>query len=148
VRESTLSGPNGRSYAGGCLCGAVRYEITGEVADACFCHCASCRRASGAPLVSWGTFAREALRVTRGVMREYHSSGQVWRGLCATCGTALTYRHAARAGEIDVTLATLDDPTAIAPRMHVWVEDRLPWVVIGDGLPQFPQGSRPTGKRA
>ena len=127
--------------AGGCLCGALRYEVTGDAANPCFCHCASCRRASGAPMVPWATFAREALRITRGRLHEYRSSGEVWRGFCAHCGTSLTYRHEARAREIDVTLATLDDPTAIAPRMHVWVKDRLPWVTIADGLPQFPEGT-------
>jgi len=128
-------------YVGGCLCGAVRYEVTGAVSNPCFCHCASCRRASGAPMVPWGTFARAALRITRGQLHEYRSSSEVWRGFCAHCGTSLTYRHEARATEIDVTLATLDDPAVIAPRMHVWVNERLPWVRIADDLPQFPAGT-------
>ena len=127
-----------RAYTGGCLCGAVRYEISGEVRTPCFCHCASCRRATGAPVVPWGTFAREALRVTRGRLREYGSSDKVWRGFCARCGTSLTYRHDARAAEIDVTLASLDDPTQLQPLMHVWVRDRLAWMPIADDLPQFP----------
>jgi hypothetical protein len=127
-------------YAGGCLCGAVRYEIKGAVANPCFCHCASCRRATGAPLVPWGTFARDAVRITHGTLSEFHSSPQVWRGFCSRCGTSLTYRHEARAAEIDVTLATLDDPSAITPLMHVWVAERLPWVTIGDQLAQFPAG--------
>jgi hypothetical protein len=128
-------------YAGGCLCGAVRYQLTGAVGNPCFCHCASCRRASGAPMVPWGTFARDRVRITHGTLSEFRSSPQVWRGFCARCGTSLTYRHAARAAEIDVTLATLDDPTAIAPLMHVWVAERLPWVTIGDQLPQLPAGT-------
>jgi len=129
------------SYAGGCLCGAVRYEITGPVSNPCYCHCTTCRRATGAPLVPWGTFAREAVRIVRGRLSEFRSSAQVSRGFCAHCGTSLTYRHEARAGEIDVTLATLDDPTLVPPRMHVWVKDRLPWVAIGDDLPQLPAGT-------
>lgn len=128
-------------YSGGCLCGALRYEIAGTVSNPCFCHCASCRRAAGAALVPWGTFPRSGLRITRGQLTEYHSSPRVWRGFCARCGSSLTYRHEDRAAEIDVTLTTLDDPTLIAPRMHVWVAERLPWVVIGDGLPQHPAGS-------
>lgn len=122
--------------AGGCLCGAVRYEITGDVSNPCFCHCETCRRATGAAVVPWGTFVREAMRVTRGSLSEYRSSAQVWRGFCARCGTSLTYRHEARPAEIDVTLATLDDPTRLAPAMHVWVKDRLPWMPIGDSRPR------------
>jgi hypothetical protein len=94
--------------------------------------------------VPWGTFARDAMRLTRGRLTEYRSSAQVWRGFCARCGTSLTYRHEARAAEIDVTLATLDDPTRLAPLMHVWVKDRLPWVSIGDSLPQLPAGTTAT----
>jgi hypothetical protein len=131
---------NDSVYTGGCLCGAVRYEIKGTVANPCFCHCASCRRATGAPLVPWGTFARDAVRITQGTLSEFRSSPQVWRGFCTRCGTSLTYRREARAAEIDVTLATLDDPGAITPLMHVWVAERLPWVTIGDHLPQFPAG--------
>lgn len=127
-------------YVGGCLCGAVRYQIGSAVSKLCFCHCASCRRATGAPMVPWGTCARDALRVTRGRLSEYRSSAQVWRGFCARCGTSLTYRHEARAAEIDITLASLDDPTLLAPQMHVWVKDRLPWTTIGDQLPRHEEG--------
>lgn len=124
-------------YLGGCLCGAVRYEITGAVRNPCFCHCASCRRASGAPMVPWGTFARDSVHITHGALTEFRSSAGVWRGFCAYCGTALTYRNEARSADLDVTLATLDEPALIPPRMHVWVAERLPWVSIGDQLPQF-----------
>ncbi len=88
-------------------------------------------------MVPWATFAREQFRVTRGRLAEYRSSAPVVRGLCAVCGTSLTYRHEGRAGEIDVTLATLDEPAALAPQMHVWVAEKLPWVRISDGLPQY-----------
>lgn len=131
-------------YAGGCLCGEVRYQVSGVVRDPCFCHCASCRRAAGAPLVPWGTFAREALRITHGTLSEFRSSPGVWRGFCPRCGTSLTYRREARQDEIDVTLASLDDPTAIQPLMHVWVADRVPWMTIADGLPQHPGGTDPS----
>jgi hypothetical protein len=128
---------NEQHYSGGCLCGAVRYEASGPVTNPCYCYCSSCRRASGAPLVAWGTFAHSGFRVTRGTLTEYRSSPQVWRGLCKACGGALTYRHDARAGEIDVTLASLDEAATLVPQMHVWVSDKLPWVTISDGLPQF-----------
>jgi len=128
-------------HAGGCLCGEVRYEVSGEVSNLCYCHCISCRRAAGAPLVPWGTVARQGFRLTRGALAEYGSSPAVARGFCAACGTSLTYRHAARPAEIDVALATLDDAARFAPQMHVWVSEKLPWVSINDGLPQFAAGS-------
>ncbi len=129
------------SYSGRCLCGAVRYEVSGAASTICFCHCESCRRAVGAPAVPWGTFASEHFRLTRGEIAEYRSSPAVTRGFCARCGSSLTFRHDARPAEIDVTLATLDDPTRFVPQMHVWVGDKLPWESISDGRPQFTAGA-------
>jgi hypothetical protein len=115
----------------------VRYEAAGTARNLCYCHCESCRRAAGSPVVAWGTFDRGDFRVTHGTLAEFRSSAQVVRGFCAACGSCLTYRHEARAAEIDVTLASLDQAAKLAPQMHVWVVDKLPWMKIEDGLPQF-----------
>jgi len=128
------------TLAGGCLCGAVRYAVTGPGRLLCYCHCSSCRRATGAPLVPWGTFARERFRVVRGALAEYRSSPPVLRGFCAGCGTPLTYWNAERPGDLDVALVTLDAAATLAPLAHVWVSQKLPWVVLQDGLPQYPRG--------
>lgn len=119
-------------YTGGCLCGALRYEAGGTAADLAFCHCTSCRRATGATPVPWGTFPRREFVVTRGELQEFPSSARVFRGFCRTCGSSLTYRHEARPGEIDVALATLDDPEALRPQSHIWLQDRLSWSMAGD----------------
>src|SRR5579862_3649079 len=128
-------------YLGGRLCGAVRYAAAGEASHLCFCHCASCRRAVGSPGVPWATFARRGFRVTHGRLAEYRSSARVLRGFCAACGSSLTYRNEARDAEIDVTLASLDEPTRLAPQQHVWVADALPWQELADGRRQFPHGA-------
>jgi hypothetical protein len=125
------------TYEGGCLCGALRYRVSGPAHHLCYCHCVSCRRAAGATMVAWGTFARAGFTLTRGTLSEHRSSDPVVRGFCCACGGALTYRHTARPQEIDVTLASLDAAAQFAPTMHVWVADKLPWVVLADGLPQF-----------
>jgi hypothetical protein len=128
------------TISGGCLCGRSRYRLGGVPQSLCYCHCASCRRASGAPLVAWGTFAYAQFELLAGsAYARYSSSPPVERGYCASCGTALTYRHAQRAADIDVTLASLDEPGRFAPEFHVWVEDRLPWLRVADGLPQYPR---------
>ena len=85
----------------------------------------------------WGTFDLAGWRLSRGQLAEYRSSAPVLRGFCAACGTSLTYRTEARPAEIDVALATLDEAARLAPQMHLWVEDKLPWVTINDGLPQY-----------
>ncbi len=122
---------------GGCFCGAVRYVAAGEPLSQCICHCESCRWATGAPMVPWGTFAASQFRVTRGEVTEYASSPGVLRGHCAACGTSLTYSHELRAGEIDVTLSSFDDAATFTPTAHIWTQDTLPWIKLGDGLPQY-----------
>ncbi|MBS0579077.1 MAG: GFA family protein [Proteobacteria bacterium] len=127
-------------YTGGCLCGAVRYEARGVARYVCYCHCESCRRAAGAALVPWATFERAQLRITHGTLAGYPSSAGVLRGFCSACGTSLTYQSEARAADVDIAVASLDEPAALAPRMHLWVQDKLPWLPISDGLPQYPAG--------
>ena len=107
-----------KSYAGGCFCGAVGYEISGTPRFLCYCHCESCRQAAGSPAVAWGTFERSGFRVTRGRMREFNSSPKVTRGFCADCGSCLTYSHEGRPGDIDVTLATLEEAANLAPTLQ------------------------------
>jgi len=130
-------------FEGGCLCGAVRFRATGAGANRCYCHCRSCRGASGAPFVAWATWPAAGFAVTRGALATHRSSPPVTRGFCAACGTALTYAHRARPGEIDVVLAALDDPAAVAPECHIWWSQRLPWVVPGDGLPRYAEWRTP-----
>jgi hypothetical protein len=88
-------------------------------------------------LVAWGTVDEDDFQLLAGELAVRRSSAQVERGFCAACGTALTYRHDRRSGDVDFTLVSLEDPTAVAPLMHVWVQDKLPWVQIEDGKPQY-----------
>ena len=127
-------------YAGGCLCGAVRYVARGTPRYLCFCHCESCRRAAGAPMVPWATFARAEVAITSGTLAQYRSSPGIVRGFCGACGSSLTYLNEARAADIDLALASLDDPGALPPAAHMWVQEKLPWVSIEDGLPRYPAG--------
>jgi hypothetical protein len=131
---------NAEVHNGGCFCGAVRYAVMGNASFLCFCHCTSCRRAAGATPVAWGTFKLSDFRVSHGHLGKMVTSPGVTRGHCEQCGTSLTYQHEKRAADIDVTLATFDDTAGLRPTAHIWVEDRLPWVQIGDGLPQYSKG--------
>ena len=124
--------------SGGCMCGALRYEVDDSLTSRCCCHCQSCRRASGAPYVAWGTSGRDRFQVTQGELAFYASSPKVQRGFCRHCGTSLTYAHDGSPNTLDVALASLDQPELIKPEFHIWLEDKLDWVVINDGLPTYP----------
>jgi hypothetical protein len=123
---------------GGCLCGAVRYEATGEHYNVTHCHCTDCRRSSGAAFVTWASFRRPEFRFIQGEPRVFQWAGRL-RSFCAACGTPLTFMTAPEADEVDVTVCTFDHPGAISPADHIWVEDRLPWIRLADDLPVYEQ---------
>ncbi|MEY2538414.1 MAG: hypothetical protein QOG67_2154 [Verrucomicrobiota bacterium] len=124
--------------SGGCLCGEVRYEAGQSPHNITHCHCSDCRRASGAPFVTWATFDADNFRFVHGEPRQIDWAGRV-RSFCQNCGTALTFRSGPDAREIDVTVCSFEDATSVLPRDHTWVEDRLAWIHLADGLPEYPQ---------
>jgi hypothetical protein len=115
----------------------VRYEASGKPAFVCICHCESCRRATGGGMVPWATFRESGFSITGGVLAIRKTPAGVTRGHCASCGTGISYQHVARPGEVDITLASLDDCSSFKPVAHIWVEDKLPWLKIADDLPQY-----------
>lgn len=118
---------------GGCLCGLVRYHLLVAPEDLCDCHCVDCRRAGGAPYVTWGSVPKDQLRILSGEVKSVAFAGRN-RSFAGCCGTPLFFDEGAASGSIDVTIASLDDPTPFAPERAIWIEDRLPWVVIDPGL--------------
>lgn len=124
---------------GRCFCGNVSFEIAAEPSFACHCHCHSCQHASGAPFVTWATFPAKAFWLTSGVLTEHRSSPGVTRGHCADCGTSVTYMNTDRPGDIDVAVVCLEDPDAVTPQAHIWVDNKASWLEISDELPQYPQ---------
>jgi hypothetical protein len=140
------------AFEGGCFCEAVRYRVEAEPFNPTNCHCADCRRASGAPFVSWVSFPSAGFTFTRGRPRSFRYAGRV-RTFCGRCGTPLTFQADDSPDELDVTIGSLDHPEALAPRDHIWASDRLPWIALADDLPSYetrrtagpPAGLPPSG---
>jgi len=122
---------------GGCICGAIRYRVTGAPTNSMVCHCQSCRRVAAAPVIAWVTFPTTAFELVRGRPSAFHSSEPVRRTFCPACGTPLTYEHQHASGTIDVTTCSLDDPNRFPPTHHSWLSHDLTWVRFGDGLQTF-----------
>jgi hypothetical protein len=125
---------------GGCLCTAIRYRITEQPIYSVVCHCESCRRGNGAMAIAWITVPRSEFRFLSGFPQPYQSSPGVVRRFCKTCGSSLTYENAGSAETIDITTATLDNPTIFAPRQEVWVEHRVAWQPMDPTLRHFARG--------
>jgi hypothetical protein len=121
---------------GGCFCGRIRYEISGESFNRTNCHCSICRRTSGAPFVAWFTVKRPNFRWLRGEPATFQSSSKATRSFCRDCGTPLAFMHVNFVGEIDVTTCSLDAPADLPPVDHVRTSSKLPWIKLADGLPE------------
>ena len=123
---------------GHCLCGATRYAFDpAAIQFQAICHCASCRRAAGAPFVGWIGVTDGAWTWTGTPPATFASSPGVTRTFCATCGTPLTYASTRWPGETHFSAATLSDPTAFRPTLHVNHDEALPWAAGDDTLPRI-----------
>lgn len=122
---------------GGCFCGAVRYVVEGDVFHSTLCHCRDCRRIAGAPAVAWFSARMGEMRFSHGNPATFRSSAHVLRGFCATCGTTLSFQDDRYPEEIDIATASLDDPDSLPPQDHTFVQDRLRWIHLSDGLPEY-----------
>jgi hypothetical protein len=131
--EETMS-----NITGGCHCGAIRYQVEGELIVHALCHCSDFRRHTGAPVVGWTMYAEDAVKVTKGQPKVYESSEHGRRHFCADCGTGLFYINAnVLPGIIDIQSATYDDPNAVPAMVHIQTAERLNWMERAHELPSF-----------
>ena len=125
---------------GGCLCGAVRYEVEGEPTMAGHCHCLDCQKATGAGHSSMAFFLEAAVRVT-GRLSDYSSRADsgalVTRSFCPTCGSWLIARSSNMPGGMTVCVGTLDEPDALPMQMRVYDKRRRGWDAVDPSLPAF-----------
>jgi hypothetical protein len=131
-----------QSEEGGCLCGAIRYRVSGPAISKTLCHCRSCRLACGGPTLAWAIFHREQVEFIRGTLTEFRSSPPALRGFCNVCGTALTYRTEKRPQHLDITSATFDHPERFAPECEIYIAEKLTWEALNAELPQHVGSSR------
>ncbi|HUQ36609.1 MAG TPA: winged helix-turn-helix domain-containing protein [Aestuariivirga sp.] len=123
---------------GGCLCGEIRYRVTGPVLDTNFCSCRMCQKWSGAPFTAGSTYPASAVQFTKGEPKYYKSSPFAERGFCVNCGSSLTYRPLVPpvtpdwANWILIYTPSLDNPAPNAPTWHLGIESQLPWADIRD----------------
>ena len=122
--------------AGGCLCGAIRYRVTGTPRLVSNCHCSLCRRSSGAPFVAWLTVRLDQFAVERGALTRFASSVHGWRAFCVGCGTQIASGSSNYPRHVEVSVGSLDSPDRVRPERHVFWPDRLPWASGDDGLPR------------
>ena len=121
------------------MCGAVRYMADGEPFAINYCHCRSCRRHNGAPVVTLAGYKADQIQFSGSKRKRYESSAGAYRAFCENCGTPLTWEgDGGDLGKIiEVHISTFDDPEKMVPTSHAFEPERLSWIEIADDLPRF-----------
>ena len=126
---------------GGCLCSAVRYEVSGALRDIINCHCPMCLRMHGHH-GAYTSVAQENLSFSKEDGLKWYQSieddaeGNVYRGFCKRCGSSLFWRVEGRE-TISVAAGSLDETSGLKTVMNIWVSTAGEYYEIGDDLSQI-----------
>ena len=130
---------------GGCLCGAVRFEISSQFVSAGYCHCTHCQRRTGTGSSANGRVPQEGFTLLQGAeeLRSYQPAGGVPKLFCGSCGSALFSGEPFSDAEVAVRLGTLDRDPGIRPHYRQFVESAASWEAIPhDGLTRHPRSRK------
>ena len=131
-------------HEGGCLCGAVRYRVTGDPTWSGACHCKQCQRGSGTAFATFASFLDSQVEITKGRGKEYQyisdESGRWLRiQFCDTCGTPLISTAEYAPGRQVITSGTFDDPDWLDIDEHIWTKSAHHSVVIPPDARSYPE---------
>ena len=124
---------------GGCLCGAVRYELRGALRGVVLCHCGQCRRSHGHVGAYTSVRLEDLTVIEQGALQWYRSSDRARRGFCGTCGGRLFWEPSGQ-GRMAVAAGSIDQPSGLRSVAHIFVEDAGDYYEIADGLPRHQAG--------
>lgn len=129
-----------KTYSGGCLCRAVRYEIRGTPVVVARCHCEECQKVSGVGHSVGAMFADAALHLT-GDLAEFHyrssAGNEVTKSFCPRCGSPILGRNTGMKGYVTVSLGTMDDSSALRAQVAIFTRNRKPWDTLDAAIPCF-----------
>lgn len=134
------------TLTGRCMCGGVRYEVTGPLGAAGYCHCHRCQRRTGGASSAQVRTTADALRITRGeeLVKFYAPPGGFEKAFCTECGSALFSRNPEDPGVMAIRLGTFDTDPGVRPAFRQWTAEPAPWEPIpDDGLERFSEGRPP-----
>jgi hypothetical protein len=120
---------------GRCLCGAVNYELAGDLIATAVCHCSHCQRQGGSAF-SVNLVAHESQLTVHGTLSTYEERGElgddvyVRRKFCGACGSPIVSELSKSPGIIAVKAGTLDDTSEVSPNVEAWCVDKQPWVSL------------------
>ncbi|MFV0368281.1 MAG: GFA family protein [Hyphomicrobiaceae bacterium] len=130
---------------GGCLCGAIRYNINGSVMAAAACHCRDCQYVTGGAPAYVFVVAKSAVAITKGIPEHYdnmaESGNRRRRYFCGKCGTPLYAEDSAFPDIVSVKVGSLDDPSIYKPAAQFWTSSAPAWHHFDNTIPKYEKGS-------
>lgn len=123
---------------GTCLCGGVRFHARLPSKWVAHCHCRYCRRAHGAPFVTWAGFVSEQFAIEPDALQPawHESSPGARRAFCPKCGSPMFFESTRWPGEMHVARALIEGALDKEPTAHVFFESHVPWLDVNDALPK------------
>lgn len=132
-----------KQFAGGCLCGALRWQATAPPKFMGHCYCADCRKASGSGFVPFMGFPASALKITgeaRQVMSKSSRGNEAVRNFCPVCGGLVFGGERGKDTLHTIYAGSLDDPSLFRPTVAIFTRGRPDWAVIPPGLKVYERG--------
>ena len=125
---------------GGCLCGAVRYEVRGPLRPVVMCHCSQCRRMTGHVMAATAARHADFRILSEAGLGWYASSAEARRGFCRHCGSTLFWQGGGGRDYVSIAAGTLDDSSGLHVACHIFTADKGGYYEIDDGAPQARDG--------
>jgi len=125
-------------HKGSCLCGAVKFEVEGDLSTVEACHCSQCRKWTGHFLAS-AEVPLSALKIHNSDrVSWFQSSNKARRGFCANCGTSLFFDPIDKEKHdwIGILMGAFDTPTGTQLALHIFVAEKGDYYEITDRLPK------------
>lgn len=136
-------------HTGGCACGDIRIEATGEPIMVGECHCLQCQKNCGGSAASLTIFPKTAVQLLKGTLSFYATTGdsghKVNRGFCPKCGTPIMSTLERSDEIIVVKLGALDDPSVFTPQVVFWTSTAHDWASFPEGAHLFETNPPATG---
>lgn len=131
-----------QTLSGGCLCGQVRYQITGPRRNIVNCHCQNCRRTHGHFSAYTSVDKKDLVIIIEKSLRWYHDrSPDTYRGFCGECGASLFWDARDARDKIAISAGTLDASHGLRTIGHIYLAEAGDYYELNDDLPQFEYSS-------
>jgi hypothetical protein len=126
-------------YIGGCLCGKVRFQISGGIQNIIYCHCSQCRKAQGSAFATNGNVDANEFKFISGEseLTAYESSPGQNKYFCKNCGSPIMSKNESSPDRVRVRLGVIESDITERPMAHIFVTSKANWEKIEGDLPQY-----------